>query len=402
MSSPILNKNKSSRLEIGEIVAYFKNSNDDIRYTVKFNRTSFDCIPLVHVLPLIEGDRVIILFQDSNIKDTPFIVGKFNQKSKVDTKFVSTSKEIKRPNDDRGVKQETDYSFIKMDSTRKKITIGNKNTNKGNIVIDNDEVFIGGVNLSKLIEKINSKSQSNLSNETVSAKKDYIIEAEGKIIGRSSEITFLTSNFLITNMQEMEIRTPHLNFSSSFVEFNVITPKGYDLKQKNAYSFFAVDGNFSITLGMGDFKLKSFMPTSAFSFLISPIYPLNTVDASVAGLTIEKSKTQIGHLMGLSSITLKSSSFEAKVLSMSKIKMNLTSFSVELLGGLAKMELSSSKFKVSIASNSITLDSSGLEVKSGDIEATSGDVLAKAGSFSLSKHKHPTAVPGGPSPPTPG
>ena len=82
--------------------------------------------------------------------------------------------------------------------------------------------------------------------------------------------------------------------------------------------------------------------------------------------------------------------------------MNLASFSVELLGGLAKMELSPSQFKVSIASNSMTLDSFGLEVKSGDIEAFSGDVLARAGSFSLSKHKHPTAVPGGPSPPTPG
>ena len=402
MSSPILNKNKSSRLEIGEIVTYFKNSNDDIRYTVKFNRTSFDCIPLVHVLPLTEGDKVIILFEDSNIKDTPFIVGKFNQKSKVDTNFVSTTKEIKRPNDDRGVKQETDYSFIKMDSTRKKITIGNKDTNSGVIVIDNEDVFIGNTNLSKFVENVNSKNETRLNDEIVRSKKDYIIEAKGKIIGKSSEISFLTSNFLITNMQDMQIRTPHLNFSSSFIEFNVITPKGYDLKQKNAYSFFAVDGNFSIFLGKGDFKLKSVMPTSKFSFLISPLTPFSGVSGSIAGMSIEKTETKIGHLMGLSSITLKSSSFEAKVLSSSKIKMNLTSFSVELLGGLAKMELSSSKFKVSIASNSITLDSSGFEVKSGDIEASSGDVLAKAGSFSLSKHKHPTAVPGGPSPPTPG
>jgi peptidase E len=377
MSSPILNKNKSSRLEIGEIVAYFKNSNDDIRYTVKFNRTSFDCIPLVHVLPLIEGDRVIILFQDSNIKDTPFIVGKFNQKSKVNTKFVSTSKEIKRPNDDRGVKQETDYSFIKMDSTRKKITIGNKNTNKGNIVIDNDEVFIGGVNLSKLIENINSKSQSSLSNETVSAKKDYIIEAEGKIIGRSSEITFLTSNFLIENSHDMQITTPHLNFSSSFIEFNVITPKGYDLKQKNAYSFFGVDGNFSIALGLGDFKLKTFSATSKICFLISPKYNGDTpalkkfenVDNAVAGLTIENTKAQIGNLNGSSRITIDQSSFEAKVLSTSYIKMNPEKFSVELNDGLVKMELSSSKFKVSIASNSITLDSSGFQVKSGNIQS---------------------------------
>ena len=49
------------------------------------------------------------------------------------------------------------------------------------------------------------------------------------------------------------------------------------------------------------------------------------------------------------------------------------------------------------------LTSSGLTIKTGDIKATAGDVMALGGgSVSLQKHKHPTAVPGGPSPPIPG
>jgi hypothetical protein len=84
------------------------------------------------------------------------------------------------------------------------------------------------------------------------------------------------------------------------------------------------------------------------------------------------------------------------------MELKMSSFVVKLLGGLAKMELTPTKFSITLGSNSMTLNSFGLEVKSGDIEAFGGDVLATTGLYSLSKHKHPTAVPGGPSPPTPG
>jgi hypothetical protein len=403
MGAPIINKNKASKMEVGEIAEqYLIKGTKTIRYKVKLYKGIYSAIPLVNGTPYQVGDKVIVLFEDSLIMDTPFIIGKFNQKKPDEEKLLATIKEIEKPKDPNSIRQETDYSFIQMDSKRKKITISNKNSDSGKIVIDNDQVYIGNTNLTDFLDKMEESFIDNNNNDQIfNSKRDLILNATGAINAISSETIFITTNFTIRSKSEILIETNHLNASASSFEFNVITPKGYDFSIVDAFSFFAVDGDFSINLGKGDFNLTAISPLSEFYFLISPLTPFSGVDSSLAGISVDKTEILIGNTYGLSQLSLSSDSFESKIFyGLSSIKMSSSSISANLSFGAVKMELSPTSFSVTISGNKMTLSSSGLTVTTGNIVATAGDV--KGGAYSLMKHKHPTAVPGGPSPPLPG
>ena len=404
MADKILKKNKSSRMAVGFIINSFQiESTKDTRYKVRIDGTDVTGIPLITSSPLVAGDKVIVLFEDSTIFDTPFIIGKYNQKTAMDEKLIKSVQTIEKPIDKQASRSESDNSFIQLDSKRKKITIANKDSKNGKIIIDEDTVYIGDINLTDFIKKTKSSSSQSGSDRAITSNRDLNFSSSGSIRFDANEANFLTDNFIIRNSSDFLLRTTHLNASASMFEFNVMTPKAYSLKEKNAFSFFAVDGDYSIALGLGDFNLKAIMPTSSFNFLLSPLTPFSGVNSSVAGMSIENTEILMGVGMGLGRIILEPSSFEAKILyGSSAIKLSSGSFGVDVVFGATSMKLSPTSFSVTIAGNKLTLSSAGLTVTSGNIIATAGDVKARGGTYSLMNHKHPTAVPGGPSPPLPG
>lgn len=401
---PIINKKKSSKMEIAEIKNSFFTEKKEVRYNIIYYKSVIPAIPLFSPIPYEVGDRVIVLFEDSNIEHMPFIIGKFNQRNVLKEDSIASIKDVEPVKDEKAIIYETEHSYIKLDSGKQKITLANKKTTQGQIVIDNDQVFIGKDDISDFIKQNKEVISNSDSTITIASKKDLMFEVRnGKILSSSQEIIFNTDNFIVRNNNDMLVETSHINFSTSFLEFNVITPKGYNLKEKNAFSFFAVDGHYAISLGKGDFTLKSVNPASEFNFLISPLSPFSTVTGSVAGLSITNKKTTIAHLMGSTKMEIGLSSFKTELLKgLASMSLSVSKFEVKNSAGVVKMELGPSSFKVQIAGNSMELTPSGLTIKTGDIEATAGDVMALGGSYSLQKHKHPTAVPGGPSPPTPG
>lgn len=400
-----LNQNKSSKLETAIIKEiYVLPYNGETRYRLSYYKEIITGIPLLNnPAPLQVGDKVIILFTDSKVEDTPFIIGKYNQRTAAEEKMVAAFKEIKTIKNPSTLVQETDSSVIKMDSGNKKITIGNKNSSGGEIVVDGDNVTIGGVSINDSLKKLNETITESLNDKIMKSKRDIRFETEdGKFTSKAQEVSFNSDNFMIRNNNDFLIETNHLNLSSSFLEFNVITPKGYSLSEKNAFSFFAVDGHYSISLGKGDFILKSALPLSEFKFLISPFTSFSGLASSFSGMVISNTSTKISQIYELSTLEIQASKFEASLISgLSVISLSATSYSVDLLGGLVSLSLGPSSFKVTIAGNSMELTPTGLTVSSGDITATLGDVGALSGAYSLMMHKHPTAVPGGPSPPLP-
>ena len=401
---PIINKKKSSKMEIAEIKNSFFTAKKEIRYNIIYYKNVIPAIPLISIIPYEVGDKVIVLFEDSNIENVPLIIGKFNQKNVLKQNSIASIEEIKPEKNEKAITYETEHSYIKLDSDKKKITISNKNTNKGQIIIDNDQVLIGGTDVNQFMEKMGNTITESLNNKTISSKRDIIFESRnGKFLSSSQETFFNSHNFVIRNKNDMFLQTSHINISTNFFEAIVITPKGYSLKEKNAFSFFAVDGNYTISLGKGNFFLKSINPASEFNFFIAPQSLKSKVTESIAGFSITKTKTTISHSKGATTMEISDSSFKTKLLKgVSSMFLNNSSFEVENSSGKVKMELGPDSFKVQIAGNSMELTSSGLTIKTGDIEATAGDVMALGGSYSLQKHKHPTAVPGGPSPPIPG
>lgn len=402
MPAPILNSKKSSKMEVAEIVNRFQLDNDDVRFNIRFNSKTFEAIPLNGRMYK-PGDKVICLFQDYNIEDTPFIIGKYNQKPTEETDFVATVKPIKPLKDIDSYVQENDNSIIRMDDKRKRITIENKNSSGSQIVIDNDQVYIGDTNLTNFIEDFSNFKSKQANDQVLKSERSLNFKADdGQFFVSAQEFVSTTNNFIIRNNNDMVIETNHINFSSSFIEFNAITPKGYNLREKNAFSFFAVSGNYAISLGLGDFTLKSVSPLSEFKFLISPLTPFSGVGSSLAGMLIEKTEITMGNLFGLNETSLTSTSYKTELLAgASAIKINPISFGVDIAFGAVSLSLTPMSFSVNIAGNSLMLDPSGLTVTTGNITAVAGDVQALAGVYSLMKHKHPTAVPGGPSPPLP-
>jgi hypothetical protein len=402
MTAPILNRNKASKMEVAEISEKFELENGDVRFRITFNKKSFDAIPVVGTIYK-KGDKVICLFQDYNVQDTPFIIGKYNQKSFEEEKLISQVKPIEQKKDTDSYVQENDNSIIRMDDKRKRITIQNKNSPNSSITIDNDQVFIGRTNLTSLIENISEFKQKQANDEIIKSERNLNFKVDdGQFFVNAQSFSSTTNNFSIQNNNEMKIETRHINFSSSFIEFNAITPKGYDLKEKNAFSFFAVSGNYAISLGTGDFNLKAVSPLSEFNFLISPLSPFSGVGSSLSGMTIASTEISMG--VGLSSgyFNLSPTSMEGEILyGSSALTLDPISFGVKLGFGVTSLELSPLSFSVTIAGNKLTLSPSGLTVAIGNITATVGDVEALSGSYSLMMHQHPTAVPGGPSPPLP-
>jgi hypothetical protein len=403
MTAPVLNANKASKMEVAEIVEKFELDNGDVRFRITFNKKVFDAIPTVGTLYK-KGDKVICIFEDYHIHDTPYIVGKFNQKSSEETKLISQVRPIEKKKDTDSYLRETDNSLIRMDDKRKRITIQNKNSPNSSIVIDNDQVFIGSTNLTSLINDITDFKQKQANDEVIKSERNLNFKVDdGQFFVNAQEFASTTNNFIINNNNEMKVETNHINFSSSFIEFNAITPKGYDLTEKNAFSFFAVSGNYAISLGLGDFNLKSVSPLSEFNFLISPLSPFSGIGSSLSGMTITSTEISMG--VGLSSgfFNLSSTSMESEILyGSSALTLGAASFGVNLGFGITNLKLSPTSFSVTIAGNKLTLSPSGLTVSTGNITATAGDVKALGGTYSLMKHKHPTAVPGGPSPPLPG
>jgi hypothetical protein len=404
MGAPIINGNKSSRMEIGEIIDSFELDSGEIRYNVLYNKRTISAIPMATNTSFKPRDKVVLMFQDSNVLDTPFIINKYNQKSLEEEKLISKIQKIEKLKDKDSLVYETPNSVIRMDDKKKRVVIGNKNSNNAQIVLDNDNVIIGGVNLTKFIEEVSEKNLKQASDQIISSDRNLNFKTEdGQFKVNSGEAVFLSDNFIIKNKNDMSITTNHVNFSSSFIEFNAITPKGYDLKEKNAFSFFAIMGNYSISLGTGDFNLKAISPLSEFNFLISPLTPFSGVKSSFAGINFSKTETLIGHVFGLTNINLKPSAFSTQVLmGLSKLELDVASFGINLLFGVVSLKLTPASFSVTIAGNKMTLSPSGLTVTTGNILAIAGDVKALGGTYSLMKHKHPTAVPGGPSPPLPG
>lgn len=399
----ILNDNKASRMEIAEVKEKYELPSGDVRYKVSIYKKNYDCIPLTGAI-FKPGDKVICFFQDSKNEDTPFIVGKFNQKNMEEEELIADIKPIEKKKDTDSFKYETKDSIIQMDDKSKKITIANKNSELGKIILDNNSVIVGDVNLTDLIADLKQFKNTGSNDQTVSSERSMNFKTEeGGFKINAQEFVSITDNFIVNNNNEMTIQTNHINFSSSFVEFNVISPKGYNLKEKNSFSFFAVTGNYSISLGTGDFNLKAVSPASEFNFLIMPSTPFSGLGSSMAGMIITSTETTIANLYELNSIILDKKSFTASVLNgLGELNLKSNQFVIDLIFGVLNLTLKANSFSVDIGGNKLTLDPLGLTISKGNIEATQGDVLAKGGTYSLSRHKHPTAVPGGPSPPLPG
>lgn len=407
MRGPILSENISSKMEIAEVVESFLiPPNDQIRYRIRLHQSLYNAIPIVNNTVVYKpGDQVIIMFKNSNIEDTPFIVGKFNQIDAAETLLISSIQPIKKPEDREGIKYETDYSSIKMDSKNKKITIGNKNSG-GEIIIDNNEVFIGGTNLTEMLENYNSTINKRLSDTVLNSDRSIFIDASsGESTTKAKEVNFLSSNFVIKNKSEMLIETNHLNFSSSFIEFNVITPKAYNLLERKAYSFFAIDGDFDVSLGKGDFRAVTMLPTNYIELLVTPLSPYSGTESSFSGLGITPFGVDLSYAYGANNFEIGPSYYNMMLGSGSMFLETFSAigglYSMSMLSGAATMTLMPSGFFITISGNTLSFTSAGLTISNGSITTLLGDVQAMGGTYSLMRHMHATAIPGGPSPPLP-
>lgn len=407
MRGPILNGNISSKMEIAEVVESFLiPPNDQIRYRIRLYQSLYNAIPIVNNTVVYKpGDQVIIMFKNSNVEDTPFIVGKFNQIDPAETLLISSIEPIKKPEDREGIKYETDYSFFKMDSKNKRVTIGNKNSG-GEIVIDNNEVFISDTNVTAMINDFNNTISKRLSDTILNSDRSIFIDASsGESTTKAKEVNFLSTNFAIKNKSEMLIETDHLNLSGSFMEFNVITPKAYSLTERNAYSFFAVDGNFNVSLGKGNFKAVTMLQTNFIELLVSPISPFSGTESSFSGLGITPLGLDLSFAYGANSFEIGPNYY---MLTLGYGSVFLETFFAEsglynmsLLGGTASMTLTPAGFFITISGNTFAFTSAGLTISNGMITTLAGDVQAMGGTYSLMRHMHPTAIPGGPSVPLP-
>lgn len=407
MPAPILSNNISSKMEIAEVVEpFFIEPNNQIRYRIRMFQTLYNAIPIINNTVVYKpGDKVIVMFKNSQIEDTPFIVGKFNQVSPEESLLISSIPPIKKPEDRQAIKYETDYSVFQMDSKRKRITIGNKDS-AGEIVIDNNEVIIGGVNLSTMIKDLSQTITNRLNDKIINSNRSIYFEVEnGESTTKAKEINFFSSNFMIRNKSEMMIDTNHLNFISSFVEFNVITPKTYNVAEQRAFSFFAVDGDYEIALGKGDYKASVQLPISYMEMLVAPLTPFSGSESSFSGLSLGPIGVDLSYLYGANKLEIGPNYYTLTLLGGSAFFESFSAvggiYTMALLGGTASMTLMPSGFFITIAGNTLSFTPAGLTISSGMITTLAGDVQAMGGTYSLMRHMHPTAIPGGPSMPLP-
>ena len=407
MRGPILNESISSKMEIAEIVEYFFiPPKDQIRYRIKMYKTFYNAIPIINNTTVYKpGDKVIVMFKNANVEDTPFIVGKFNQMDPEESLLISSIPEIKPPEDRRGIKYETDYSVFKMDSTRKRITIGNKNSG-GEIIIDNNTVIIGDINLTEMMNNFDETINKRLNDTIVSSKKNIIFDIEqGNAITSAKEVNFISNNFVIKNSSEMLIETEHVNFSSSFVEFSVVTPKAYNLLERRAYSFFAVDGDFDVSLGKGDFRVATMLPVNYIELLVSPLSDFSGTESSFSGLGITPFGVELSYAYGANNLEIGPNYYNMMIGGGSMFLETFSAigglYNISILSGQASMTLTPSGFFVTISGNTLSFTAEGLTISSGSVTTLAGDVQAMGGTYSLIRHMHPTAIPGGPSPPLP-
>jgi hypothetical protein len=406
MRTSILSDNISSKMEIAEIIEpFFIPPQDQIRYRIKLYQTIYNAIPIINSTIVYKaGDQVIVLFKNSQVEDTPFIIGRFNQIKPEETLLISSIQTIKKPEDREAIKYETDYSIFQMDSKNKRILIGNKDSASGKIVIDNNEVIIGDINLTKMANSLTETITQRLNDKIISSQRSIVFEAEtGDSTTKAQQVNFFSGNFQIKNQLEMVVETPHLNLSSSFLEFNVITPKAYNLTETKAFSFFALDGDFNVSLGKGDFKTTVALPTSYIELLVAPLSEFSGTESSYSGIAITPFGIDMSYLFGASKFEIGESDFTFMIGAGSLFFETFQSaaglYNISILGGTATITLTSAGFFVTVNGNTLSLTSAGLTVTNGNIMALIGDVMA--GPYSLMRHMHPTAIPGGPSPPLP-
>ena len=214
-------------------------------------------------------------------------------------------------------------------------------------------------------------------------------------------------------------------FRSSFeytatMEFKIGTPKlqgGSD-----AVTWSVTEGNYAINLTSGELNLNCLDPTSAaFNVKVGPsLLPISQMTMDTSKLSIKLGPT------APSSLTLDFAEFkvDAGVISPDTLQLGKASFKVE--AGSALMGIQNS-LEFSVLSG-ITLKAGGIVNKGkieldGDVTIT-GELIVKdkiystddvfantivvggstvtAAAVSLSKHKHASSVPGGPTPPLPG
>ena len=401
MSAPILSKNKAARMEVAEIVEQFKAKNDQIRYRIRLYKSVYSAIPLINGAgPFNPGDRVIILFEDSRVDDTPFIIGKYNQKNYKDEKIISEFKKVESEKDDQAIRHENDNSYIELSSRKKQIIIANKDKISGKIIIDNDSVFIGDTNLTDFIEstnKIFSKKDNSLE---IAVIKKIELKSGGQIYADSEQIDLFANKFTIDAKNTLNVHAvEHLNMSSAFFEFKTITSKVHDASHMNAVGFDIVDGNFALAIGKGNVNYKIISSKQSFNFFLSPLGPLYAADISVSGLTIDNKGFLFSNGMGSNKLILNNTKFEASIAKkVSSLTLDTVSFEASIPN--AKIKLTPAEFIVEISGNTLKFSAKGLTIEKGNISADMGDIKAQA--YSLKTHMHQSAIPGPPSAAIPG
>jgi hypothetical protein len=321
----------------------------------------------------------------------------------------------------------TEGSYFKFDSKKLNISIA-------------DELVINGNRSFFSLSTDTNNSGFSVKNGTfnISAINGLNVFAnDGAVYIKAQRLAFYEGankekpNFLISNGLHRQIGSESLQIFGIY-SFEAGSSK---VKGKNfVVDWNLIQGSYGIRLGTGDFKINLMNVSGAevsFKIGVGPLYLSQFIfdqsalevkigaalpdSLKLGGGTLE---IKVGNFPGLQTeFLLEGSNAELKIKGVtgsSSYAYTPSKITIENTGlfGSASFEIGSGKLTLMSASKAmggkIILDgeveiSGNLKVKGSDgIEATLGDVKAGPTSISLTKHKHATSIPGGPTPPLPG
>lgn len=417
------------KVDIGIIKKVTMLSNEHVYYTVFLENyhqenESAEGIPVFsfgyNTYTYIEKSRVVCLIKDSDFTKV-FILGQTYDPNVVRGISVGKPGELNISSDKSGIigigKNDnialvSGSSMVSINPNKAKISLGNNidinlNPTQFNVLLNNNESF-------------------NIKNglSTLNASKGFQVFSEsGGIYLYGDSLSFTEKNgekpsYLITNSTHRLVGDEFLSlFSVYSFEVGSSKIKG----KKNAVDWNLLEGSYGISLTSGDFNVNLLNSLgSEVSFKIGP------PNFNFSKLILNKSSLEIGidsTLIGISSFKLESN--ELKINLKSQFPSINSESIIEIFTSKVYFQntdmLGTKKASMEISSGDLTLKSAskalGGKIKlDGEVEITGSltvndkiygkdEVYAKANTASqvgLTTHKHPTAVPGPISPPTPG
>jgi hypothetical protein len=351
------------------------------------------------------GSRVICLIKDKDFNKV-FVLGQTYDPNLVRGIDAAKEGELNISSDQNGIigigtsdsiSINSGSSKVKVTDEKISLTIGS--TAKINL---NPQEFSTTLNNGNNFSVKNGTADFNLNNGF------KVRSAAGDIYLQGGSLSFAegegqTPSLLIVNSVHRYIGSEFLSiFSAYSFEAGTSKIKG----KKNAVDWNIIQGNYAITIGVGDFVLKT--GTTVIDKLTLGNGELNLSVGNILFYQTEllisgdEMKLNLNGAFSSSEINVKSSLVEIK----NKVSLLLIDYdsSIKLDFGVITLTPSSKAKGGKIKLDGEVEITGSLIVRGSDgVSATLGDVTAGTISkISLKNHKHATSVPGSPSPPLPG